>query len=124
MPKDTFWTSWLLICFLGGPILLIYLQIAFTYYLIRRHLDAMMNALPKSRYIYIWGTTLRKQGWFGGMLLINKIAGMIMFPKSYIRLGDFDRDDVSNFPPHLKRLLKIEITMLIVSAAWMLAISY
>lgn len=31
MPKDTFWTSWLLIFFLGGPILLIYLQIAFNY---------------------------------------------------------------------------------------------
>jgi hypothetical protein len=100
------------------------MKILFNLYLIRRHLDAMMNALPNSRYIYIWGKTLRKQGWFGGMLLINKIAGMIMFPKSYIRLGDFDRDDVSNFPPHLKRLLKIEITMLMVSAAWMLAISY
>lgn len=116
--------SWLSLLLLAGPFLLIILKILFNLYLIRRHLDAMISALPNSRHIYIWGKTLRKQGWFGGMFLINKIAGMIMFPKSYIRLGDFDRDDVSNFPPHLKRLLKIEITMLMASAAWMLAISY
>lgn len=116
--------SWLSLLLLAGPFLLFILKILFNLYLIRRHLDAMISALPNSRYIYIWGTTLRKQGWFGGILLINKIAGMIMFPKSYIRIGDFDRDDVSNFPRHLKRLLKIEITILMVSAVWMLAISY
>lgn len=44
-----------------------------------------------------------------------------MFPKSYIHLGHFDKDDVANFPPHLKRLLKIEITMLIGSLVWMFA---
>ncbi|PRA46508.1 hypothetical protein CQZ98_23630 [Pseudomonas sp. MYb115] len=117
-------TSWLSLLLLAGPFFLFTFKILFNLYLIRRHLDSMISALPNSRYMYIWGKTLRKQGWFGGMLLINKIAGMIMFPTSYIRLGDFDRDDVSNFPPHLKRLLKIEITMLMVSAAWMLAISY
>lgn len=121
MPKDTFWTSWLLICFLGGPILLIYLQIAFTYYLIRRHLNAMIDALPNSRCIYITGDRSRPHGWFEGRILITKIAGMIMFPKSYIHLGDFDKDDVANFPPHLKRLMKIEITMLIGSFVWMFA---
>ncbi|WP_256832184.1 hypothetical protein [Pseudomonas sp. Pse1] len=124
MNEEIFCASWCNFWLLAGPFILFSMKILFNLYLIRRHLDAMMNALPNSRYIYIWGKTLRKQGWFGGMLLINKIAGMIMFPKSYIRLGDFDRDDVSNFPPHLKRLLKIEITMLMVSAAWMLAISY
>lgn len=81
----------------------------------------MIDALPNSRCIYITGDRSRQHGWFEGKILINKIAGMIMFPKSYIHLGHFDKDDVANFPPHLKRLLKIEITMLIGSLVWMFA---
>lgn len=81
----------------------------------------MIDALPNSRCIYITGDRSRQHGWFEDKILINKIAGMIMFPKSYIQLGDFDKDDVANFPPHLKRLLKIEITMLIGSLVWMFA---
>lgn len=99
-----------------------HINIAFNMYLIRRHLDAMMDALPNSRYIYIWRGA-RTQGWFGGMLLVNKIAGMIVFPKSNIRTGDFDKDDIANFPPHLKRLLKIDTAMLIGSIAWFLVAS-
>jgi len=122
MIEEGFWKSWIVISFLAGPFLLIYIQIAFNLYLIRRHLDAMMDALPNSRYIYIWRGA-RTQGWFGGMLLVSKIAGMIMFPKSNIRTGDFDKEDIANFPPHLKRLLKIDTAMLIVSIIWSIATS-
>ena len=75
---------------------------------------------PNSRYIYIWRSA-RTQGWFGGMLLVSEIAGMMMFPKSNIRTGDFEKEDIANFPPHLKRLLKIDTAMLIGSIVWFLA---
>ena len=106
---------------LAGPFLVIYAQLVFNLYLIRRHLDDMIDALPNSRYIYIWGESLRKQGWYGGMILLTKIGGMVMWPKAYIKLGDLDSADIANFPPHLKRLLRIDGAILIGTAVWMLA---
>jgi hypothetical protein len=113
---EEFWKSWLAFCLLAGPILLGYVHIVFSLYLSRRHLGAMMKALRNSRYIYIWGAGLWSQGWFGRYILINKIGGMVLWPRAYIRIGDVDPIDVENFPPHLKRLLKIDAVMLIGSA--------
>lgn len=118
---EDFWLSWFAFWLLAGPILLGCVSIAFTLYLSRHHLDSMLEALQNSRYIYIWGPGLRNQGWFGGFILISKIAGMMMWPRAYIRIGDVDPIDVANFPPHLKRLLQIDAVMLFGSAIWVLA---
>lgn len=109
-------TSWLVFWLLAGPILLGAVHIVFSLYLSRRHLDAMLEALKNSRYIYIWGPGLRNQGWFGGFVLINKIGGMVLWPRAYIRIGDVDPVDIKTFPPHLKRLLQIDAVMLFGSA--------
>ncbi|MNY27500.1 hypothetical protein D3C86_1614110 [compost metagenome] len=115
---EDFWKSWLAFWFLAGPILLAIASTAFSLYLSRHHLDAMMEALKNSRYIYIWGAGLRKQGWFGRLLLIAKIAGMVTMPRASIRIGELDPEDIKNFPPHLKRLLKIKAVMLVGIAFW------
>ena len=120
MIGEGFWTTWLAFWLLAGPILLIYVHIVFSLYLSRRHLDAMMQALKNSRYIYIWGPGLRNQGWFGGYVLINKIAGMVVWPMAYIRIGDVDPVDIENFSPHLKRRLQTDVAMLVASAIWVL----
>lgn len=113
-----FWMSWLAFWLLGGPILLAIASTAYSLYLRWRYLDAMLEALKNSRYVHTWGPGLRQQGWFGGLLLIAKIAGMVTMPRVSIRIGELDPEDIKNFPPHLKRLLKIKAVMLVGIAVW------
>lgn len=94
--------------------------IAYSLYL-SRHLDAMMEALKNSRYIYIWGPGLRNQGWFGCLMLVAKVASMVMMPLTSIRMGDLDSQDEKNFPPHLRRLLKVKAVILLISGVWLFA---
>lgn len=82
-----------------------------------------MEALKNSRYIYVWGPGLRNQGWFGCVVLVIKIAGMVMMPRASIRIGEVDPVDIQNFPPHLKRLLRVEAVILVGGAVW-LAITF
>lgn len=113
------WSPWVAIIVTGGPILLACVSIVFNLYLSRRHLDAMMEAMKNSRYMYIWGTAWRRQSWFGGFVLTNKIAGMVVWPKAYIRYGEVAYMDIENFPLHLKRLLTVYVVILLVSLSWM-----
>ncbi|EPA93937.1 hypothetical protein PG5_55870 [Pseudomonas sp. G5(2012)] len=53
-------------------------------------------------------------------MLVAKIAGMVMMPNASIRSGELDPEDIKNFPPHLKRLLKIKAVMLVGSGVWLL----
>jgi hypothetical protein len=122
MTTEEFWKSWLAFWLLAGPFLLGLVGIAYSLYLSRRHLDAMMEALKNSRYIYLWGPNLRNQGWIGSVLGIAKIAGMVMMPRASIRIGELDPVDLENFPPHLKRLLKIKSVMLVGSGVWMVIV--
>jgi hypothetical protein len=112
MMGEEFRTSWFAFWLLAGPILVGAVHIVFSLYLSRRHLDAMIQALNNSRYIHIWGMRWRDQGWFGRFVLTNKIGGMVLWSKAYIRIGDVDPVDINNFPPHLKRLLQIDAVML------------
>ncbi|WP_256668855.1 hypothetical protein [Pseudomonas sp. C2B4] len=109
--------SWLAFLLLAGPVLLAIASIAFSLYLRHRHLDAMLEALKHSRYVHLWGPALGKHG-FGGLLLIAKIAGMVTMPRASIRIGELHPEDIKNFPPYLKRLLKIEAVMLAGIAVW------
>lgn len=113
------WSPSVAIIVTGGPILLASVSIVFNLYLSRHHLDAMMEAMKNSRYMYIWGAVWRRQGWFGGFVLINKIAGMVVWPKAYIRYGEVAHMDIENFPPHLKRLLTVYVVILFGSLSWM-----
>lgn len=112
------WSPWIAMKATGGPILLAAAGITFSLYLSRRHLDSIKEALKNSRFIYIWGTSLGKRGVIWSLLEISKIAGMVTLPKASIRIGELDPGDLENFPPHLKRLLTINMMMLIGSVFW------
>ncbi len=43
---------------------------------------------------------------------------MVTMPRVSIRIGELDPEDIKNFPPHLKRLLKIKAVMLVGIAVW------
>ncbi|UVJ45641.1 hypothetical protein NVV94_08855 [Pseudomonas sp. LS1212] len=111
------WSPWAAIMFVGGPFLLILVSFAYSLYL-GRHLDAMLKALKNSEHIAIWSAGLRYQGWFGRIMLIAKITGMVTWPGPGIRAGVMDPVDIKNFPPHLKRLLNIKIVISGIILVW------
>ncbi|MBT2342048.1 MULTISPECIES: hypothetical protein [Pseudomonas] len=114
------WPLWIALIVSGGWLLLGIIGLIFNLYLNHRHMDAMMEALKNSRYIYIWGPAWRKRGWFGALSLTSKIAGMVLWPKASIHIGEADADDIANFPPYLKRLLVIDMTVMIIALTWMI----
>ncbi|NWE41130.1 hypothetical protein HX875_16785 [Pseudomonas yamanorum] len=117
------WSPWAAIIFIGAPTLLAAAGLAFSLYLTHRHLGAIKEALKNSRYIYIWGDSLGKRGLIWSLLEMSKIAGMILMPKSYIRLGDLDPMDHESFPPYLKRRLKIVTAMIVTSLIWVVLVA-
>lgn len=116
------WSPWIAIIFTGGPILLAAVSLTYSLYLSRRHMDAIKEALKNSRYIYIWGTCLGKRGVFWSLLEISKIIGMVLWPWASLRIGELDPTDLKNFPPRLKRLLVINITMMLIAFTWMIVV--
>ena len=115
------WNPWVAIFVIGGPFLLAIVSLTYSVYLSRCHLDAIKDALKNSRYIYLWGPSLGRGGLIWSHYEISKISGMVAWPKVYIRIGDLNPVDVENFPPHLKRRLLINLTMMGISSAGILA---
>ncbi|WP_256660403.1 hypothetical protein [Pseudomonas sp. G(2018)] len=120
---EYFGSQWLALLFVSSPIVLCYLFVAFNLYLSRRYLDAMMEALPNSRYLYLWGPYWRNSGWSGRFWLMSNITAMVTWPSTYIRWGDVDPVDLQNFPAHLKRLAVIDSVLLFSGSIWM-AVAY
>ncbi|WP_301362069.1 hypothetical protein [Stutzerimonas nitrititolerans] len=113
-----FWSSWLAFALLAGPLLLIVVGMVFSLYIDRRHLADILAALKNSRYIVFWAAGLSSQGRLGRLMLIAKICGMVLCPKSGIRAGELDPDDIRNFPVHLKRLLIAKTTLMVITLVW------
>lgn len=102
----------------GGPLLLIFVGMVFSLYIDRCHLADILAALRNSRYIVFWAAGLSSQGRLGRLMLIAKICGMVLCPKSGIRAGELDPDDIRNFPVHLKRLLIAKTTLMVITLVW------
>ena len=117
------WPPWVAIIVTGGWGLLVVVGLAYSLYLSNRHLDAIKEALKNSRYIYIWGPSLGKRGLIWSILEIAKITQMIMMPRASLIIGELDPADLEAFPPHLKRLLKIKLVMLLGCAAWLVIVA-
>lgn len=112
------WPAWIALIFAAAPILLAFVSMAYGRYLYCCHLPALMEAMKNSRYVYIGGRSLQKQGWYGSGMVIATFTGMIMFPKSAIQMGNLNPMDLENFPPYLKRRLLTHGAMNLVSLVW------
>ncbi|WP_434572849.1 hypothetical protein [Pseudomonas sp. Z3-6] len=55
--------------------------------------------------------------------MIISIAGMVVWPRAYIRIGDVDPADIESFPPYLKRLLIVKVTVTIISFTGMAVVA-
>lgn len=122
MMGENFWSSWSAFWLVGSTFILAILSLGFTFYLSRRYLDAVIKALPNSRYLYLWGPGLRRTGWFGRYWLMNSIAAMVVWAPIHIRSGEIDPVDVQNFPAHLKRLVLIDTVLLYGAGIWMVVV--
>jgi hypothetical protein len=112
-----FSNSWLIIFIMGGPIFTSFICIFNTLYLCR-HLPAILKALENCRQVNLQLRFFQYLGVFGKTCLVHQIGGMIIWPKLAIRGGFLDAKDVANFPPHLLRLLKINMALLVFSIVW------
>lgn len=116
------WSPWVAIFFIGFPALLALAGTAYSLYLSHCHLEAIKEALKNSRYIYVWGPSLGRRGLIWSLFEISRIAGMVLWPKTYIRLGDVNPVDLDSFPPHLKRHLAVNTTLMLTSCFWMMVV--
>lgn len=116
------WNPWVVIIFIGTPTLIGVAGLAYSLYLSRCHLDSIKDALKNSRYIYIWGTSLGKRGLIWSLWEISKIAGMVLWSRAYIQMGDVNPIDLEHFPPRLKRHLIVNTTLIMTSLAWMVVV--
>lgn len=107
------WSPWVAIFFLGAPILLSAAGTAYSLYLSHCHIDAIKEALKNSRYIYLWGPSLGKRGFIWSLFEISKIAGMVLWSRAYIQMGDINPVDLEHFPRRLKRHLIINTTLML-----------
>lgn len=77
-----------------------------------------IGSLEEQSLYRFWAAGLSSQGRLGRLMLIVKICGMVLCPKSGICAGELDPDDIRNFPVHLKRLLIAKTTLMVITLVW------
>ncbi|AZD20345.1 hypothetical protein C4K24_1023 [Pseudomonas chlororaphis subsp. aurantiaca] len=118
MMGEQFWHSWLAFVLLLCPFLLGIANISFSYYLSRRYLKEMLEALKRSQHFYRWTDSLQYQGWFTHFVMLVAVRGSMLWPGPAVRRGFLSSEDIDNFPPHLQRLLTIRNWMDVVLLVW------
>lgn len=68
MMAKSFWYSWLGLVLVASPLLLCAINLSFSYYLSRRYLREMLEALQRSQHFYRWAESLPYEGWFTNFL--------------------------------------------------------
>lgn len=120
---ENFWKSWLAFVFVAGPFPMIIIDLAFNLYLGHRYIDSLLDALKNSPHIVVHGAALRNLGWFGRLLLVNRIAGVMSWSKNMVKAGEVSADDLRNFPAHLRLLIQVHVGLLTFAMIW-LAVVY
>ncbi|MCP1480743.1 hypothetical protein J2Y88_003054 [Pseudomonas chlororaphis] len=118
MMAKSFWYSWLGLVLVASPLLLCVINLSFSYYLSRRYLKEMLEALQRSQHFYRWTDSLPYEGWFTHFVMLAAVRGSMLWPGPAVRRGFLSSEDIDNFPPHLQRLLTIRNWMDVVLLVW------
>ncbi|MGY1445818.1 hypothetical protein ACW582_01320 [Pseudomonas chlororaphis] len=118
MMAKSFWYSWLGLVLVASPLLLCVINLSFSYYLSRRYLREMLEALQRSQHFYRWAESLPYEGWFTHFVMLAAVRGSMLWPAPAVRRGFLSEEDIDNFPPHLQRLLTIRNWMDVVLLVW------
>ncbi|ARU90165.1 hypothetical protein [Pseudomonas sp. M30-35] len=113
------WPLDLQIAFLLAPFVIALSGVAIGVYIAcSRHFDSMISAFPKSAWARqrdILGTSSLASRCY----LVSSLSGALLFPQHLVRKGVIDADDVSDFPPSLRRLMAVSAWLVIVGMAWL-----
>ena len=83
-----------------------------------RHFDTMLSALPNSAWARQWqivGTTSLASRCY----LVSTLSGALLLSEFNVRKGVLDANDVSNFPPSLRRIMTLSTKLAFVGIAWL-----
>lgn len=117
MTDHPFWKTWWAVIFSGGPILMAIIAIIHTLY-ITRHLTALLKAMENSKVIAMFGGASEPKDIAGRFLLVGQIAVFAVWPKIAMKGGFVSKKDIDNFPPTLLNILKMNMTLLIITLIW------
>lgn len=118
MMEKSFWYSWLGLVLVASPLLLGVINLSFSYYMSRRYLREMLEALQRSQHFYRWTDSLAHEGWFTHFVMLATVRGSMLWPGPAVRRDFLSAEDIDNFPPHLQRLLSIRNWMDVVLLVW------
>ncbi|OLF55981.1 hypothetical protein [Pseudomonas chlororaphis] len=118
MMAKSFWYSWLGFVLAASPLLLGVINLSFSYYLSRRYLREMLEALQRSQHFYRWAESLPYEGRLTHFFMLASVRGSMLWPGPAVRRGFLSSEDIDNFPPHLQRLLTIRNWMDVVLLTW------
>ncbi|MGH8379680.1 hypothetical protein [Pseudomonas sp.] len=118
-----FYLSWhpgLRLTFLFAPFVFSLLGVAMSTYMAwSRDFELMIASLQNSLWVKqqvpFFGVTRLTSRCY----LLGTICGALLYPKTSVRLGMFDADDLRNFPPALRRRLLVATWLIIIGMAWM-----
>lgn len=114
-----FWNSWWALAFMLTPFVIGLSGVAIGVYIAcGRHFNIMLSALPNSAWAkqqHILGTTKFTSRFY----LVGSLSGALLLSDFNVRKGVLDANDVSNFPPPLRRLMTLSTKLACVGMAWL-----
>ena len=114
-----FWNSWWAFAFMLTPFVIGLSGVAIGVYIAcSRHFNIMLSALPNSAWAkqqHILGTRNLTSRFY----LVGSLSGALLLSDFNIRKGVLDADDVSNFPPPLRRLMTLSTKLACIGMAWL-----
>jgi hypothetical protein len=116
----TFWKSWWAFAFMLSPFIIGLLGIAIFFFLTYRHYDTIAAAFAHSpglqRSLQSWSDASFKLRY----LRILNVAGLVLWPRFFIRRGQVDARDIQAFPPAIARLIRIGWWSCATGSVWLL----
>ena len=103
-----------------SPFVILLSGAAVLAYTTHRHYERILAAFPNSpgvnNYNRIWaGSSFRSR-----CMQVSSTAGFVLLlTKINIRRGHLSPEDLSNFPPDIRRLMLISGSLLLVGSAWL-----
>lgn len=113
------WPLGLQIAFLLAPFVIALSGVAVGVFIAcSRHFDTMLSAFSKSAWArqqdILGATSLASRCY-----LVSTLSGTLLFAQYLVRKGVIDADDVSNFPPSLRRLMLVSAWLAFIGMVWL-----
>jgi len=99
----------------------IFIAIALLLHTAYSRLDEMAAHLPNCKAL-AFRLPMKHGGPAARLFLLGTIGGIILLPKSYLKDGGADIEDIRRFPPHLKKRLAIQYTICTTSVLAMIVL--